>query len=1016
MTRPNASFALLLVCFFLSGLAGLIYQTAWTREFAFVFGTSNLAVATVLSAYMAGLAAGAGIAAQVAHRIQRPLLSYGVLELGVGLAALAVPFAIHGSQALYVALLGGQSDLGGEGGLFTALFYLVCSFLILMVPTAMMGATLPLLVRHSVHSDEEISGRIGLLYSINTAGAVVGTVTAAFWLLPELGLRQTIWVAAAVNGLVFLAAWGLARTTGGRFPPAPESTQATTDRLPHTLWILPLIFGSGLVSFTYEVLWVRLLEHLLGGSVYAFSTMLASFLMGIALGAAVAARIGNTRSRASLGFAVAQLGIAALSLGAFLAVDSIPALTNALHQQGYSKLLIDWTASTLTLFPAATLIGATFPFAVRILARDQLEAGAASARVYAINTLGSVVGAIGAGFFVIPALGYAGTLAACVAINLVLALATTWAFAPRSARALQIVASAGLIVLLVLPPANPWKILRYSSLSKITNESDDLEYLGVGRAATVLLLEGPAHWFLRTNGNPEGRISPPGVRHNTANVARWLGALPSLARPEAESLLVVGFGGGVALETVPSLIDTIDVIELEPQVVEANRRVSDRRWRDPLQDPRLRLHLDDARNVLTLTDRRFDAIVSQPSHPWSAGASHLYTQEFFELVQDHLSEDGVFVQWIGLAFVDELLFRTLLATLASVYQNVQVYNPAGNYGVLFLASDAPIEISKSAPRALAAARKDFNHVGVYHAEDMFVSLLLDQSGVRALAQGAPINRDDHNIMQIRSPKILDQPLKGGIHALTAPHDPLEQMDLDEIDVYYLLHRLTLTRAQRLLQRIEDPLDQQVGRAIVQKNAGKVEKARQLLEEVLESRPRHAQARAQKLLLSAYRLGQGTEPADVIPLPLEAQEQLLVAGWRANANQDYGALERLDDRLAAFPRQHALSNAADSLRVEWRIASGDPERGREAVAISDHAVWNFRRLEGALLRARACLAAGDPLAAADSLAYLSRAFRKNKSIGQGFAKRAGRLLEQLPNDPKINRLRSLVERKLRALSQ
>ena len=286
--RRNASFSLLLVCFFLSGLAGLIYQTAWTREFAFVFGTSNLAVATVLAAYMAGLAAGAAVAARFAHRITRPLLTYGLLELGVGLSALAVPFAIDGSQALHVALLGGQAALSSTGGLSTALFYLVCSFAILMVPTAMMGATLPLLVRHSVHTEDEIGSKIGLLYSINTAGAVVGTIIAAFLLLPTLGLRQTIYVAAGFNGLVFLAAWALARSAGNQF--STDRTLPTHD-LPaagRTAWMLPLIFVSGIVSFTYEVLWVRLLEHMLGGSVYAFSTMLASFLAGIALGAAVA--------------------------------------------------------------------------------------------------------------------------------------------------------------------------------------------------------------------------------------------------------------------------------------------------------------------------------------------------------------------------------------------------------------------------------------------------------------------------------------------------------------------------------------------------------------------------------------------------------------------------------------------------------------------------------------------------------------------------------------------------------
>ena len=161
-----------------------------------------------------------------------------------------------------------------------------------------------------------------------------------------------------------------------------------------------------------------------------------------------------------------------------------------------------------------------------------------------------------------------------------------------------------------------------------------------------------------------------------------------LARPSARSLLVVGLGGGTALETVPSTVERIDVVEIEPEVVAANRAVGDRRWRDPLADPRLHLHLNDARNALLLTDTRFDAIVSQPSHPWSAGASHLYTREFFELAKSRLAPDGVFTQWIGFGFVDESLFRSLLATLTAVFENVRVYSPPPQGGALFIASDA----------------------------------------------------------------------------------------------------------------------------------------------------------------------------------------------------------------------------------------------------------------------------------------------------------------------------------------
>jgi len=1014
--RPHVSFTLLLVCFFLSGLAGLIYQTAWTREFAFVFGTSNLAVATVLAAYMAGLAFGAGVAARLAHRIKRPLLTYGVLELGVGLAALAVPLAIHASQALYVALLGGRSDLGGEGGLFTALFYLACSFLILMVPTALMGATLPLLVRHAVHSDEEIGTRIGWLYSINTAGAVVGTLSAAFWLLPTFGLRETIWIAAAVNGLVFLAAWALARASEAGLARDEAPRSPALPALPGAAWILPLIFASGLTSFTYEVLWVRLLEHLLGGSVYAFSTMLASFLLGITVGAAAASRYGDSRERAVAGFALAQLGIAAFSLGAFLAVDLIPELADRLRALGTSKLLIDWTASTLTLFPAATLIGATFPLAVRILARDKADASGASARVYAVNTLGSVVGSIGAGFFVIPALGYAGTLAACVALNLLLGLATAFLYQPRAARLLQGVAAVGIVAMLVTPPGEPWKILRYSAIAKHANLRDEVAYLGVGRAATVLLLDDGANWRLRTNGNPEGRISPKGIRHNMPLVARWLGALPSVVRPEAKSLLVVGFGGGVALETVPGLVETIDVVELEPEVVEANRLVGQERWRDPLEDPRLTVHLDDARNALTLTDRRFDAIVSQPSHPWSAGASHLYTREFFELAEDHLSENGVFVQWIGLAFVDEFLFESLLATLTAVYDHVQVYRPGGTQGVLFLASNSPFDAQASSARALSRAAADLSQLGIYTPEDVLGSLLLDEQAVRTLAAGKPVNRDDHNLMQIHSPKVLDSPLSKRIAPYFGPHDPLLTMDLGGIDPFYLSQSLPSQRAETLRERLTNPGDVRLAQAIADRRAGRFEAARLELDELLAAEPANEVARAERLGLNSFRIATAKQRAtSLVAAPLLAREEFLVEGWRAAATQDWKHLETLDTGLARIPRTHPLAREAAELRIRWRIASADPARGREAVRIFDDAPWFYRHLDGALLRSEASLVANDPRAALNALADVTRASRRSPGLGKAFAKRASELVERIPQTPELDPIRARVHQRIRQLA-
>ncbi len=659
-------FPLLLLCFFLSGTAALVYETAWTREFALVFGTSELAVAMVLAAYMGGLALGAAAAARLVSRIRRPVLVYGLLELGIALAALCVPYAIAGSQLLYVFLFRGEGGLGDAGaGLATSLFYAGLSLLILLIPTSMMGATLPLLVRHAVFEDHQIGSRIGLLYGVNTAGAVFGSLLTAFLLLPALGLRATIGAAAGLNLLIFLVAWAVSRSAGlpGEAASAPAIENPTG---PGAAWILPVMLVSGAVSFSYEVIWVRLLVHLLGSSVQAFATMLGSFLTGIALGSALAARLATSRARAASGFALAQLGTALLSWLAFQTANEIP---------GLSTVTTDSVSCMLLLLPSAVCIGMTFPFAVRLLARDPAEAAATSARVYSWNTSGSILGSIGAAFVLLPELGFAGAMTACVVLNLVLACVT--ALLDRSQHIKLIAATVVVsIVLFFAPPTTPWKMLTTTSLGPVQDHATaDIHYFGVGRSASVLLRDLGISWQLRANGLPEAGISMSETWHNSFPLTRWLTALPILARPDTKRMLVIGFGGGTALEIIPPSVERIDVVELEPQILEANRSIRGRRWRDPLSDPRIHVHLNDARNALLLADpdrRKWDAIVSQPSHPWSGGAAHLYTQEFFELAESRLAPGGVFLQWIGTGFVDDELLRSLLSALTRVFAFVEV--------------------------------------------------------------------------------------------------------------------------------------------------------------------------------------------------------------------------------------------------------------------------------------------------------------------------------------------------------
>jgi spermidine synthase len=953
---------------------------------------------------MGGLAAGAVAAARFVGRVRRPVLVYGVLELGIALAALCVPAALDAATALYVALFGGSNDPADAGGLVAALFYLVSSGAILLVPTGLMGATLPLLARHAVRRESEIGSRVGLLYAINTVGLPAASPPGPAVDHPRRGGGER----AGLPG-------GGARGPRRRASPSSGAPQRgrthhrSLDPAPgHDLGRRVVQLRGALVAAARpppgrQRLRVR---H------DARELPLASFLAGIAIGSAIASRFASSPARAARGFALAQLGTAWLSLLAFFAQDRMPELSRAIAAQTGARMAADAAVAAATLLPAALCLGATFPLAVRVLARQEAEAGTAAARVLAWNTLGAVMGAVGAGFFLVPALGYSGALALAFTINLALAAAAAVA-RPRSRRLIALVAvSAGGLVL--LPPAPPWNLLRTSPLSGQA-ATGDVTWFGVGRSATVLLLEQNGAWRLRTNGLPEARISPRGAHFGGAEIARWLSALPCLNRPDTRSMLVVGLGGGVVLEAIPSTVESIDVVELEPEVILANRAISALRQRDPLSDSRVRIIANDARGALLLTRRRYDAIVSQPSHPWTAGASHLFTREFFELAREHLAPAGIFGQWMGLGFADEPLLRTLVATLLDVFPHVRVYQPASG-GVLFLGSLQPLGTRADVSRSIASAPSDYARLGIVDPDDVTLAVVLDERGSRDFAAGAPLNTDDRNLLQMRSPAVArtTQTSSQSPRFDFARDDPLLRPtpDLDRVyAVRRLLARGFAKRARRGAEATADPGARAAARGLVSSILGKPLAARRELDRALELDPGSKEARAALLRLRRRDLVAREAPGSG-PLadPTDA-EAALIDAWRAAAAGRWAEVESLDPRLARLAARDPLYPDGVRLRVSWRLANGSPVHVRDAVALADQLVPISGSLEDRILRARAAAAAGEHRGALSDLFEIAtrmRPFPANRPL----ARNALEVVAMLPRDSIRPELRSRLQAMLR----
>ncbi|MEN8159617.1 MAG: fused MFS/spermidine synthase [Myxococcota bacterium] len=1000
-------FLLVLVCFFVSGFAGLLYETAWTREFSFVFGTSNLAVATVLAAYMGGLSLGAAIAARLLHRIRRPVLVYGLLELGIAASALAVPYLIRAVTMLYRPLFATAGVLPEEGGAASALFYGAASFVILAVPTTLMGATLPMLARHAVHDEAQIGRRIGTLYAVNTAGAVAGTLATAFLLLPELGLRLTVWTGALLNGVVFVAAAGLARGVGAAARPATPSTAlplAWRGRV-----VLAVAFCSSVASFTYENLWFRLFEQVVGASIYAFSTMLGGFLIGIALGGAAAAPLARTRRGSAVGLALSQIGAAVFSALAFVWVDSLPMLAASVNQPGILGVATRASVAAALLLPSTLCIGASFPFAVRALTESVEAAAATSARVYAWNTLGAIVGSVAAGFWVIPGLGFERTLLATALLNLFAAgLAST--STGRLARPVLAAATACAVALLVVRPSEPWRLISASILAFDVAggggkpvDPDKVVYTGVGRSSTVLMFEEAGAYRLRNNGLPEASIARDGAVPANSLTARRMSLLPAFAPAAPRDMLVIGFGGGVVVEQVPASFERIDVIELERKVIEANRSVSKLRARDPFADPRLRVLINDARGALMLTDLRYGAIVSQPSHPWTAGASHLYTRDFFEQVRGRLAPGGVFVQWMGMQFVDEPLLRSMLATLLDVFPYVRVYG-ADPGSLLFVSSPEPFDLESRAEEAMAGD-PSFGLAGLRTREHLAAELLLDERGAKALAEGAPVVTDDRNRFATDSPRALAHPISD-VRKLLAPHDPLVG-NMDGLDPVYLIRYLArgrqIPRAKRLAKSLDDPLTRTLAEIEIAHARGEPRKKKQLIESALALDP--------NALVALYY----ADPREV-PSSLDAEGvRLMRKTFRLHEARDWERLATHDDALAGLDPAHPGFPEALWMRIDWRIGARDAARAREAIELID--TQPFSGPEQLARRAIAGVVSAAPGVAQQSLGLMAGMMLGKKvqmsPLAAAWSLEALDATPESSDTPAFHRLRPKLEKVARA---
>jgi len=732
--------ALVTVLFFVSGMVALAYEVVWVRALGLVVGNSLWAAVVVVAAYMGGMAAGAALVARFVGRLRRHVRLYGVAEAVAALAALATAPALEVLQG--VAARFGPEPLAGWGLPLLARFALAWAFLAL--PTVAMGATLPLLVAR-IGRGTALAWRVGRLYAANTFGAVAGVVLAGFITLPEVGERGTLAAFASVGLLVAGVAW----FAEGRIPQAAPAAAEVTPAAWRPWLLFPALFGF--VALASEMVWTRVLLLHLGSRVYAFALILAVYLTGIAGGAALARWLAPRPTRA--------LASCQVLLGALMGVQ-IPILANfgdilgwiAVHGhlRGFVGLQIGLALAVAALILPPTLaFGASFPLSVAAFPSAAPEGGRTGA-VAAANTFGAIAGTVLGPLVLVPLVGSQSLILGLGAAS---AMAGVALGSSRRVRVAGVAAAAALLVASALIPRGT--VLRGASVVA----DGTVETLRESASATVVVRgfeDARGSWrSLELNG-----VNVAGTSPELRAIQRLQGHLPLLLHQRPESVLHIGFGsGGTAWAVAQHHVRKIAIAEISPEVLAVSDQVFGEINHGVLRDPRVRIILNDGRNVLLASRECFDVILSDSIHPVYAGNSSLYTREYFELCRKHLCRGGVVSMWLPLYSLTPESYLGIVRAFWEVFPSTCIwYDPVVlNEFTVVTGSVAPgpvrLRWQALGDPALVATLAE---AGVRGVGSLSAMLLLGPQEVASLVGDVPPHVDDFPEVEYRSGRVLDR--------------------------------------------------------------------------------------------------------------------------------------------------------------------------------------------------------------------------------------------------------------------
>src|SRR3989338_2151495 len=782
---------LILFLFLASGISGLIYEIVWTRIFTLLFGNTTYAISTVLTAFMAGLAAGSFIFGRIVDKlhnpdsaisnpqstilIKSPLMLYAILELCIGISALLVSPSLSILDNFYISIMGDSLP----SAFYSNIVRFLISFFILFIPTTLMGGTLPVLSRFFIHKIEELGWNVAIIYAVNTLGAVIGCFMTGYMFIATIGVKNTTLLAVFINimvGVVAMAAAGFSlRNSSHQSTRAPEHqledrTQKTEDRRQKSKGktidsrLLLFFFGlSGFTSLSYEILWTRAFSLTFYSTVYLFSNILTVFLLGIAIGSLVFTRFINPSSPPFnkgghggidlvrvFGIIEFLIGMCALLSIIFFqwlpfGINDIGSLFDDMTWQ--KNILITFIINLFVMFIPTLLMGLTFPLIGRLYTDNLNLLGRKIGDVYSINTIGSIIGSFMAGFILIPFLGVQKGILFVSFINLIIGIIIIFK-SPAGVSGLKWSGLVSAVIILAvfgkIAAAGINMGVGYSINGNIIFSKEDV-------SGTVKVIEDETGRFRTLMVNNYSLAT-------SGDVAVRFGHIPLLLHNKPDDVLVISLGSGITVGAVGQHpVKNIECVEIVPSVREA-AGLFEKENHNILNDPRLRLTIWDGRNYLLMTKNKYDLIISDLFQPDSAGTGNFYSKEHYQNCKDRLKNGGLMAQWLPLYQLSTEDLKVIMATFSRIFPHVTVWYGDINSAkptLLLLGSESPLKVDMT--QLQDKMRQEGIVSDIIEKDNPFAFMsffIMNEKGVSKFTEGAELNTDDKPYIEFSAPKYI----------------------------------------------------------------------------------------------------------------------------------------------------------------------------------------------------------------------------------------------------------------------